>query len=210
MHNPDGSKETIRPFESEPGDTGLDRERDIQDILFEVSEVYAPFNVEVRRIYGLAIMRRARAIPRSSSAATRRTRPPSFPSSPSATPTPSIPTPTHRPPIRITLGLATRSTPTPTTLPSSTPWSDRPAFSVSPSNRRRRSEARIHSHVNIYDIKRSIVHEAGHTFGLSHVRSDGKADPSPLGTGKVNDVMAYDTGGRNDSLRPVPQHHRGQ
>jgi hypothetical protein len=41
-------------------------------------------------------------------------------------------------------------------------------------------------------IAQNIAHEAGHTFGLAHVRSDGTADPAPLGVGTVNDVMAYD------------------
>ncbi len=48
--------------------------------------------------------------------------------------------------------------------------------------------------VNIFDITRSIAHEAGHTFGLSHVRTDGKTDPTPVGfSGTVNDVMSYDS-----------------
>ncbi len=51
VNNPHGATFTIRPFEREPGDTSLNRERDIQDILYEVSEVYAPFNVSVHRAY---------------------------------------------------------------------------------------------------------------------------------------------------------------
>jgi hypothetical protein len=42
-------------------------------------------------------------------------------------------------------------------------------------------------------IAESIAHEAGHTFGLVHVRSDGLADPAiPSGGGTVDDIMAYD------------------
>jgi hypothetical protein len=44
------------------------------------------------------------------------------------------------------------------------------------------------------DISRGLAHEAGHTFGLAHVRTDGLSDPAPRGTGTVADIMQY-TGG---------------
>src|SRR4051812_31768093 len=50
-HGP-GAAYSIRPFEIESGDTSLNRDRDIQDILLQVSEVFAPFDVEVRRLVG--------------------------------------------------------------------------------------------------------------------------------------------------------------
>jgi hypothetical protein len=40
----------------------------------------------------------------------------------------------------------------------------------------------------------AIAHEAGHTFGLTHVRTDGLSDPANLGAGTVADVMDYATG----------------
>jgi hypothetical protein len=40
-------------------------------------------------------------------------------------------------------------------------------------------------------ISRYIAHEAGHTFGLVHVRTDGQTDPTPLGAGTVPDIMSY-------------------
>jgi hypothetical protein len=47
--------------------------------------------------------------------------------------------------------------------------------------------------VNATAIAQAIAHEAGHTFGLVHVRSDGLSDPViPSGGGTVNDIMAYD------------------
>src|SRR6185312_9405915 len=50
--------------------------------------------------------------------------------------------------------------------------------------------------VGMFDITRSIAHEAGHTFGLAHVRSDGSSDPATLGSGTVADVMSYDAANR--------------
>jgi hypothetical protein len=61
----------------------------------------------------------------------------------------------------------------------------------------------------IFDIRRGIAHEAGHMFGLVHVRSDNRPDFDPVIyplTGALNplgsptsipDVMAYDVGGNN-------------
>jgi hypothetical protein len=40
-------------------------------------------------------------------------------------------------------------------------------------------------------IAQAVAHEAGHTFGLAHVRTDGQADPAPLAAGTVNDMMSY-------------------
>jgi hypothetical protein len=37
-----GDTYTIRAFETEAGDTGLNRNQDIQDILFQVAEVFSP------------------------------------------------------------------------------------------------------------------------------------------------------------------------
>jgi hypothetical protein len=42
-------------------------------------------------------------------------------------------------------------------------------------------------------ISRSIAHEAGHTFGLAHVRTDGQTDPAPLTSQPVPDLMSYPT-----------------
>jgi hypothetical protein len=50
-------------------------------------------------------------------------------------------------------------------------------------------------------ISRALAHEAGHTFGLAHVRTDVDAsgtyqtDPTPLGTGTLPDIMSYTDGG---------------
>ena len=42
-------------------------------------------------------------------------------------------------------------------------------------------------------IASSIAHEAGHTFGLPHVRTDGRTDPAPLGISNLGDIMSYNT-----------------
>jgi hypothetical protein len=44
----------IHAFETEAGDTAANRDRDIQDVLFQTSEMFAPFNVEIRRTFGNA------------------------------------------------------------------------------------------------------------------------------------------------------------
>jgi hypothetical protein len=40
-------------------------------------------------------------------------------------------------------------------------------------------------------IAESVAHEAGHTFGAAHVRTDGKADPAALLSEPVPDLMPY-------------------
>lgn len=42
-------------------------------------------------------------------------------------------------------------------------------------------------------IAANIAHEAGHTFGLPHVRTDGFNDPTPLGASTLGDLMSYNT-----------------
>ena len=42
-------------------------------------------------------------------------------------------------------------------------------------------------------IRAAIVHEAGHTFGLVHVRTDGGTDNTALTSGSTSDVMSYDS-----------------
>jgi hypothetical protein len=46
---------------------------------------------------------------------------------------------------------------------------------------------------SITRIVQAVGHEAGHTFGLAHVRTDGEADPTSLGTGRFNEMMSYDS-----------------
>lgn len=41
-------------------------------------------------------------------------------------------------------------------------------------------------------IARVVAHEAGHTFGLVHIRTVG-VDPAPLGTGTTPEMMSYDS-----------------
>jgi hypothetical protein len=41
------------------------------------------------------------------------------------------------------------------------------------------------------DVATALAHEAGHTFGLAHVRTDGLTDPAGLQSGNTVDVMSY-------------------
>src|SRR5207245_642387 len=41
------------------------------------------------------------------------------------------------------------------------------------------------------EISRAIAHEAGHTFGLGHDRTDGQTDPAPLHSQPDPDIMSY-------------------
>src|SRR5204863_3210285 len=45
----------------------------------------------------------------------------------------------------------------------------------------------------VADTAAAIAHEAGHTFGLAHVRTDGLSDPAALDNSRatVPDVMSY-------------------
>src|SRR5262249_4320124 len=57
-------------------------------------------------------------------------------------------------------------------------------------------------------IAQDIAHEAGHTYGLVHVRTDGLTDPAlpdptntnNLGVGKVGDLMSYNTAPKSVAL----------
>jgi len=46
--------------------------------------------------------------------------------------------------------------------------------------------------LNIIQIVQAVAHEAGHTFGLAHVRTSGQ-DPDDLTPGMNPDVMSYDS-----------------
>jgi hypothetical protein len=190
VNNPGGASYTIRSFETESGDASLDRERDIQDILFQVAEVYAPFDVQVHRIYGAGrygtgpgdttvfVGGNLKNETTSGSGLFRTTTKYSY--SETDGPSADYPRPGHNinsdpydvafvDPVVGSLGLLVL----------------RPGLST--------ERGADSSHANIFDIKRSIAHEAGHTFGLSHIRADGLTDPTPLAPGTVNDVMSYDS-----------------
>ena len=182
---------TIAPFETAEGDGSLNRDRDIQDILYEVSEVYAPFNVSVHRIYGAGKYGTGQGdttvfvggndgdatITRSGGKFSYTKYSYSFTPSPSA----DYPRPGHTINsdsydvafVNPVVGSSTN--------PATYDLSEHTEFGADP------------SHANIFDIVRSIAHEAGHTFGLSHVRTDGLTDPTPLAPGTVPDVMSYDS-----------------
>ncbi|MCI0462386.1 MAG: hypothetical protein L0Z62_35995 [Gemmataceae bacterium] len=159
---------SISPFQSKTGD----RAGDIQEILYLTAQIFAPFNVQVRRITGdgnfshsngnttIFVGRDSAASPTDSRGVTP------FPFSDVAG---YLKVKNPNGPGQINLGYH---------LPNSNPFDF--AFAD------RRGDARDNAHVS-----RIIAHEAGHTFGLAHVRSDGLQDPTPLGTGTGEEIMDY-------------------
>jgi hypothetical protein len=192
-----GSRVTIRPFETEPGDAGLNRDRDIQDVLYQVSEVFAPFDVEVERIYG------AGNFDRSNGNTTI------FIGGNSVNSTLQVNTSGSGPRFNFTKYFYASTPPgsvdtpgffhAPNSNGSDVAFVDpvvgsyvgNDSIALAAAARTQRVSSNT-SPVNIGLVRQAIVHEAGHTFGLSHVRSDGSFDPAPLGYGAVNDVMSYD------------------
>ena len=185
---------TIRSFETEAGDGALNRDRDIQDILFQVAEVYSPFDVQVERIFGSGAY-----------------------STDSGNTTVFVGGNSANTNFAFDAGGVTNYTYTKylagftpaafadgqtvnqeiNTHPYDVAFVD-PVAGVATDVAKviqsysTETQAGDPTRANIFDIRRSIAHEAGHTFGLDHVRTDGLPDPTAIGTGRVNDVQAYD------------------
>jgi hypothetical protein len=182
---------TIAPFETAEGDGSLNRDRDIQDILYEVSEVYAPFNVSVHRIYGAGKYGTGQGDTtvfvggNDGDATIMRSGGKFLFTKYSYSFTPSASADYPRPGHTINSDSYDVAFVDPvvgsSTNPATYDLSEHTEFG---------SDS---SHANTFDIVRSIAHEAGHTFGLSHVRTDGLTDPTPLAPGTVPDVMSYDS-----------------
>jgi hypothetical protein len=173
----DGHTDQVSSFQPLSGT----RDQAVQDILFRVSEIFAPFNVEVERIYGAGSYAQGNGNTtifiggNSTDIAKDGTKQPAGFTPASSSDYPSDPRGhNHRPnsdPYDI--GFVD-----PVQGPDSNPghWT------------------------TIQDdagIALGVAHESGHTFGLGHVRSDRAADgsfasdPASLGGGTVNDVMSY-------------------
>ncbi len=158
--NFDGDKGACTAFSA----LGSNRDQDIQDILFETSEVFSPFDVEVVRVFGDG------TIDRHSGAST------------------------------VFIGVTKTGTSyTPATS------SDYPGDTKG-NDHRPNSDAQDIGFVNPFWSGRSvaavvggIAHEAGHTFGLAHVLTDGgsgSADARSMNPG-VPDAMSYNKGTPN-------------
>jgi hypothetical protein len=192
VNNPKGSTLTIRPFEQEAGDNTANRNRDIQDILFQVSEIFAPFDVQVHRISG------------SGAYSTGNGDTTVFVGANEANSTTTIGLGGYsftKYSYSVTYG-ASLDSPTTTHKINSDPYdvafvdtvigSTNDPSKVYASQYTRRSSTDS-SRVDVVGIAEGVAHEAGHTFGLSHIRADGLTDPTPLGPGTTNDVMSYDS-----------------
>lgn len=207
VQDPSGSRgsKTINAFETEAGDKALNRDQDIQDILFQVSEVFAPFDVQVRRAYGAGTIGTGNGD--STLFVGRDFANASIKGFNGATFTYTTVG------GDVTLGSSVDSSGSGHMINSDaydvafvdpvqgTYSSSGGTLNLSGLGTERRGDAP--SQAWLFDIKRGIAHEAAHTFGLDHVRSDGYTDaidvivPGYLGAGTVNDVQAYDTNGNN-------------
>ena len=165
-----GSGGTIKAF------TGT--QKNIDDIIYQVSELFAPFNVDVERISGKGNYAKAPETVGGPSPSTI------FIGADTANVTAAG--------VKFTAGFTPAA------------FVDAP-FAADPSHRPHSDPfnlAYIDPDSNLAAgpwtvsesdtvIAESIAHEAGHTFGLVHVRTDGKADPAPLLTEPIPDMMAY-------------------
>lgn len=202
--------DTIQPFETAAGDTNLThRDDDIQNILYQVSEVFAPFDVQVVRAYGASnysLGNGDTTIFIGSNSDTSSTSIVQKPfnytkSAHSFTPNAFVDIQTdanvNLPAVfggghvsqldhQINSDAYDIAFIDPTFGVTSDPTKTVSCLSTITT----RAEP---THADVATIRSAIVHEAGHTFGLAHVRTDGGTDTTPLGTGSTSDVMSYDS-----------------
>jgi hypothetical protein len=147
---------TAAAFQSQAGQS---RDQAIQDILYRVSEIFAPFNVQVERIYGSGSISQGNGNTTVFVGAVNSDVTSSGVHVPAGfTPSASVDYPGD------TKGL--------THQPNSDPYDVAFVDPVSGTA----------TAWNDQTIARAVAHEAGHTFGLTHVLSNG-----------VNDIMTYDS-----------------
>jgi hypothetical protein len=176
--NFDGFGAGVVPYANaqNPGQT----QQDIQEILFRTSEVFAPFNVQVSRMFGNANFDRGGAGATTifigdDGASTRNG---------------VNATSGHTDPDSVDYPGEIRDT-------DHRPNSDgHDVAFVDPVSSSGGAGSPLVTQ-STAQIVSAIAHEAGHTFGLAHVRTDKNADgsfvrdPAALGTGTVSDVMSY-------------------
>jgi hypothetical protein len=186
----DGKVHHIAPFAF-----AEDRDREIQDILFRTSEIFAPFDVQVRRVSGDGVHWGSHGhttVFIGADGANQFEKWPGLKYKDAFTPNKYTDYP---------MGSSAAPNTHDYDLAFVDPYFFGPVTTASGkvvNEETRNSNAQI---------VRSIAHEAGHTFGLAHVRTDDvpntyvlASDPLALGPGTVGDLMSYSTRSREFSV----------
>jgi hypothetical protein len=181
-----GNTYTASPFQSPSsflgGGPAHDVDQDIQEILYRTSEIFAPFNVRVTRLQGAGAY--YGQLPGQTDGATTVFIGDGVGNSGANNGAQGLTpgTQTDYP------GNGRGNNHTPNSDPYDVTFAD--PVSQAPGALFAQSGDNV-------SISRTIAHEAGHTFGLAHVRSDQllsgvKDDTKPLGVQQVPDIMSYD------------------
>jgi hypothetical protein len=168
----DGRTDQVTPFAPFGGDS---RDQDIQQILFETAQMFAPFNVEIERIFGAGNIDRSNGDTTIFIGANSADINKAGKFAAGFNPASSADTP----------GDNKGNDHRPNSDPFDIAFVDPVSGLKDPATWTTTSDAQA--------IAQGVAHEAGHTFGLVHVRTDGLQDPAQLSQGMQPDVMSYNS-----------------